>query len=119
MFEILICTIILFVLIIVGNIIKSKMKIRNYSNEKKEYEERTSKFPFNERKCSSCEYGYNIKKYINKERNQEFIGAECRYNCVAEVNGFYVRGIGKGKFVWEKDHIGCENYDNSLSVFDK
>lgn len=76
----------------------------------KRREESMKKIPLNERKCSNnCKYARNVGKYKNE--NQELIGAECTYDCIQEVDGFYVRGNGDGNFVYEKDHIGCEKYD--------
>lgn len=105
---------------IMGGILESikddiEMKI-SYKKEREEREKRFAKIPLNERKCSkNCKYAYNLKKYRNG--NQELIGAECKYNSFEMINGFYVRGKGKGEFVWEKDHVGCENYDCFFSSF--
>ncbi len=106
-FIIVIVIVIFFVVISVND----KNERNSFSKEKEELERRLEKIPLNERKCSSCKYGDNVKNYGNK------IGAECTYNSIEIIDGFYVRGRGEGEFVWEEEHIGCKNYDNPFASF--
>lgn len=117
LFLIIAFIIILFVLFFVGIIIWSLIEDYFYEKEKKkERERRLTKIPLDERKCSnSCKYARNIKKY--KKGTQEAIGAECTCYSSELINGFYVKGKGSGKFVWEENHIGCEEYDHPFASF--
>lgn len=107
----------LFALYLVVIFFVAEVRHDSYLEEEKEKrEKRLASIPLNERKCSNnCKYARNVKQY--KRGNQNLIGAECTCNSYEMINGFYVKGKGDGAFVWEKDHIGCKEYDHPFASF--
>lgn len=92
--------------------IKLSIELKERERKKeKEHEEQLAKVPFNERKCSNCKYAYNLKTYNGRT------SAECKCKSYEMIDGFYVRGRGRGEFVWEDEHVGCKNYDHPFASF--
>ena len=103
---------IIYILCKIISDIKLSIELKERERRKeKEHQEQFAKISLNERKCSNCKYAYNLKKYDGKT------SVECKCNSYEMVDGFYVRGRGRGEFVWEDEHLGCKNYDHPFASF--